>query len=302
MLLPGGTGNVGHGESIKRGVGVAVGYKNLAYSEGFDDSSEAWVRVSIDREGPIAEVKTAAVEVGQGIDTIVTQIVRTELGIDRVVVRQPDTTIGSAGSSSASRQTMMTGGAVQLACQAVRTEIERHGGLQDLRQPVEASRVFHHRPTRKLDAEGQGDPHVSFAFGAARAVVEVDTDLGLVRVVQLAVAQDVGRALNPQSVLGQIEGGSAQGLGLALMEEVTLVDGQVKNASFTDYLIPTILDMPPVVSEMIEEPEPGLPYGAKGVGEPSTVVVPAAVVAALRQATGRDLRRAPVKPDDLVGL
>src|SRR5207237_10160758 len=143
MRLPGGTGNVGHGESIKRGVGVAVGYKNLAYSEGFDDSSEAWVRVTIDREGPIAEVKTAAVDVGQGIDTIVTQIVRTELGIDRVVVRQPDTTIGSSGSSSASRQTMMTGGAVQLACQAVRTEIERHGGLQDLRRPVEASRVFH---------------------------------------------------------------------------------------------------------------------------------------------------------------
>src|SRR2546421_338396 len=122
------------------------------------------------------------------------------------------------------------------------------------------------------------------------------------RVVQLAVAQDVGRALNPQSVMGQIEGGSAQGLGLALMEEVALVDGQVKNASFTDYLLPTILDMPPVVCELVEEPEPGLPYGAKGVGEPSTVVVPAAVVAALRHATGRELRRAPVKPDDLVGL
>jgi CO/xanthine dehydrogenase Mo-binding subunit len=167
---------------------------------------------------------------------------------------------------------------------------------------VEATRVFHHRVTGKLDANGQGDPHVTFAFGAARAVVEVDQDLGLVRVVQLAVAQDVGRALNPQSVLGQIEGGSAQGLGLALMEEIALVDGHVKNASFTDYLIPTILDMPPVISEIIEEPEPGLPYGAKGVGEPSTVVVPAAVVAALRQATGRELRRAPVKPDDLVGL
>src|SRR5438093_10553716 len=202
MLLPGGTGNVGHGEAIKRGVRVAVAYTNLAYSEGFADSSAAWLRVSIDREGPIAEVKTAAVEVGQGIDTIVTQIVRTELGIDRVVVRQPDTTIGSAGSSSASRQTMMTGGAVQLACQAVRAEIERQGGLQDLRQPVEASRLFHHRPTRKLDAAGQGDPHVSFAFGAARAVVEVDTDLGLGRVVQLAVAQAVARALHPQSLPG----------------------------------------------------------------------------------------------------
>jgi CO/xanthine dehydrogenase Mo-binding subunit len=302
MLLPGGAGNVGHGEALKRGVGIAVGYKNLGYSEGFDDSSEAWVRVSVDREGPFAEVKTAAVEVGQGLDTIVTQIVRSELGIDRVALRQPDTAIGSAGSSSASRQTMMTGGAVQLACQAVRAEIERQGGLPDLRRPVEATRVFHHRATGKLDANGQGDPHVTFAFGAARAVVEVDQDLGLVRVVQLAVAQDVGRALNPQSVLGQIEGGSAQGLGLALMEEVALVDGQVKNASFTDYLIPTILDMPPVISEIVEEPEPGLPYGAKGVGEPSTVVVPAAVVAALRHATGRELRRAPVKPDDLVGL
>ena len=302
MLLPGGAGNVGHGEALKRGVGVAVGYKNLGYSEGFDDSSEAWVRVSVDKEGPFAEVKSAAVEVGQGLDTIVTQIVRTELGIDRVILRQPDTAIGSAGSSSASRQTMMTGGAVQLACQAVHGEIERNGGLQALRRPVEATRVFHHRPTGKLDANGQGDPHVTFAFGAARAVVEVDVELGLVRVVQLAVAQDVGRALNPQSVLGQIEGGAAQGLGLALMEEVALVDGLVKNASFTDYLIPTILDMPPVVSEIVEEPEPGLPYGAKGVGEPSTVVVPAAVVAALRHATGRELRRAPVKPDDLVGL
>src|SRR5437879_10054663 len=301
MLLPGGAGNVGHGEALKRGVGVAVGYKNLGYSEGFDDASEAWLRVSVDREGPLAEVKTAAVEVGQGLDTIVTQIVRSELGIDRVQVRQPDTAIGSAGSSSASRQTMMTGGAVQLACQAVSAEIQRQGGMKALRRPVEATRVFHHRPTGKLDANGQGDPHVSFAFGAARAVVEVDTDLGLVRVVQLAVAQDVGHALNPQSVIGQIEGGSAQGLGLALMEEIALVDGQVKNASFTDYLIPTILDMPPVISEIIEEPEPGLPYGAKGVGEPSTVVVPAAVVAALRHATGRELRRAPVKPDDLVG-
>jgi CO/xanthine dehydrogenase Mo-binding subunit len=302
MLLPGGAGNVSHGEALKRGVGVAVGYKNLAYSEGFDDSSAAWVRVSVDRDGPLAEVKTAAVDVGQGIDTIVTQIVRTELGIDRVLIKQPDTSIGSAGSSSASRQTMMTGGAVQLACQAVREEIDAQGGPQQLRRPVEATRVFHHRPTGKLDANGQGDPHVSFAFGAARAVVEVDTDLGLVRVVQLAVAQDVGRALNPQSVVGQIEGGSAQGLGLALMEEVALVDGHVKNASFTDYLLPTMLDMPPVVSELVEEPEPGLPYGAKGVGEPSTVVVPAAIVAALRNATGRELHRAPVKPDDLVGL
>jgi CO/xanthine dehydrogenase Mo-binding subunit len=112
----------------------------------------------------------------------------------------------------------------------------------------------------------------------------------------------VGRAINPQSVHGQIEGGTAQGLGLALMEEIQLKDGVVQNASFTDYLIPTILDMPPMVSELVEEPEPGVPYGAKGVGEPSTIVAPAAIAAALRDATGRELNRIPVKPDDLAGL
>jgi len=132
--------------------------------------------------------------------------------------------------------------------------------------------------------------------------VEVDDELGLVRVVQIAAAQDVGRALNPQGVYGQIEGGTAQGLGLALMEEIQLADGRIRNASFTDYLIPTILDMPPVVSELIEDPEPGVPYGAKGVGEHSTIVSTAAIVAALRQATGRELNRVPVRPDDLTGL
>ena len=132
--------------------------------------------------------------------------------------------------------------------------------------------------------------------------MEVDTDLGLVRVVQVAVAQDVGRAINPQSVHGQIEGGTAQGLGLALLEELQLKEGKILNASFTDYLLPTILDMPTVVSQLIEEPQPGLPFGAKGVGEPSTIVSTAAIAAALRDATGRELNRVPVKPDDLVGL
>jgi CO/xanthine dehydrogenase Mo-binding subunit len=148
MLLPGGAGNVGRGEGLRQGVGYALGYKNLAYSEGFDDSSEAWVRLRLDRDGPVAEVKTAAVEVGQGIDTVVTQIVRSELGVERVIIRPPDTGIGSAGSTSASRQTMMTGGAVQLACQAVRAEVERRGGIEQLAGPVEVTRVYHHRAPR----------------------------------------------------------------------------------------------------------------------------------------------------------
>jgi CO/xanthine dehydrogenase Mo-binding subunit len=108
--------------------------------------------------------------------------------------------------------------------------------------------------------------------------------------------------MNPQAVFGQIEGGTAQGLGLALMEELLTRDGVNTNASFTDYLIPTALDMPPVAADLVEEPEPDAPYGAKGVGEPPTVVSTAAIVAALRDATGRDLTRVPVRPDDIVGL
>jgi xanthine dehydrogenase D subunit len=332
--LPGSVaGNVGRGEGLKRGVGFAVGYKNIGYSEGFDDYAEARVRLFADGDEVVAEVHSAAAEVGQGVHTVLVQVARSELGIDRVILHPSDTRVGSAGSSSASRQTMMSGGAVQLACRAVREELFRrvrarattsgsvspgHLSVQDgrvvsdglpvgsladfLEEPIEATEVHHHRKTTPLDDDGQGDVHVTFAFAAERAVVEVDRDLGLVRVVQIAAAQDVGRAINPQSVLGQIEGGTAQGLGLALMEEVQVKEGVIQNASFTDYLIPTILDMPPVISELIEEPEPNVPFGVKGVGEPSTIVATAAVAAALRDATGRELNRVPVRPDDLVGL
>ena len=331
ITVPGGAQNVGHGEGLRRGVGFAVGYKNTAYSEGFDDSSEASVRLLMGADGPLVEIHSAAAEVGQGVHTVLMQIARSELGVEEVILDPSDTSIGSAGSSSASRQTMMSGGAVQLACAAVRdklfdrvrartpsidravelrldggqvlTEGSALGSVADfLGEPIEATRVYHHRPTQPMDESGQGDVHVSFAFAVERAVVEVDQDLGLVRVIQIAAAQDVGNALNPKSVEGQVEGGTAQGLGLALMEELLLEDGHIRNASFTDYLIPTFLDMPPVLTVLVEEPEPGVPFGAKGVGELSTVVSPAAVVAALRDATSRELNRVPVKPDDLVGL
>ena len=144
--------------------------------------------------------------------------------------------------------------------------------------------------------------HVSFAVAAMRVVAEVDVELGLTRIVWIGTAQDVGKAINPLAVEGQIEGGTAQGLGLALMEEIRTRDGLITNASFTDYLIPTTLDMPPVTSELVEDAEPGAPYGVKGVGEPPTVVSTAAVVSALRAATGRALERVPVRPDDIVGI
>ena len=169
-------------------------------------------------------------------------------------------------------------------------------------EAIEETRECHHRPTHPLDENGQGDAHVQFAFAAHRAVVDVDTELGLVRVVEIATAQDVGKAMNPQALEGQIEGGIAQGLGLALMEEIQVVDGKVRNASFTDYLIPTMLDMPPVRIEVLEHADPEAPYGLNGVGEPPNISTPPAIVGALRDATGRALARIPVRPEHLVGL
>ena len=307
--LPGGAGNLTHGEGVRRGVGFAVGLKNVCYSHGFDDFSTARVRLERDQGGVVARVHTAASEVGQGIVLVCEQIARTELGVQRVVVETPDTTIGSAGSSSASRQTWMTGGAVLAACREVKAELARRARgrrLEDvdfaelLDTPVERVVTHRHRPTEKRNDRTQNDGHVAFLFAAHRAVVDVDVDTGLVKVVQIATAQDVGKAINPLAVIGQLEGGIAQGLVLAVMEEVQLKDGAVRNASFTDYLLPTMLDMPPVVCDLIEFPHPDAPYGAKGVGEPPTISSTPAIVAAIRAATGRALERVPVRPDDIV--
>jgi xanthine dehydrogenase D subunit len=330
--LPGGVSNTTHGEGVRRGVGFAVGFKNVCYSEGFDDYATARVRLSVSAGEPVAEVHTAAAEVGQGLTTIQMQIARTELGVERVVVLPADTDVGSAGSSSASRQTWMTGGAVRMACAAVRARVlervvvalgedpgdlhlvggkvasDRRGVIASLADvlggdDIEETREHHHRKTFPLDPEtGQGEAHVAFAFAAHRAVVDVDAELGLVRVVEVATAQDVGKALNPQAVEGQIEGGISQGLGLALMEEIQLGAGKILNPSFTDYLIPTVLDMPPVKSHIFELGHPDSPYGVKGAGEPPAISSTPAIVAALRAATGRPLRRVPVRPDDIVGI
>jgi len=302
--LPGGVSNTTHGEGVVRGVGYAVGIKNVCFSEGFDDYSTARVRLELIGGEPTAQVQTAAAEVGQGLVTVLTQIARTELGVERVVILPADTSVGSAGSSSASRQTYMTGGAVRAACQAVREQLDRRAGPDLaglLGEPAEATVTWRHRPTHPLDPDtGQGQAHVQYAFAAHRVVVDVDTELGLVKVVEIATAQDVGRAINPQAVEGQIHGGIAQGLGLAVMEEIQISGGVVRNPSFTDYLIPTILDMPPVRLDVLELADPHAPYGLRGVGEPPTISSTPAVVAAIRAATGRDLTRVPVRPEHIV--
>jgi CO/xanthine dehydrogenase Mo-binding subunit len=321
--LPGGYGNTTHGEGVRRGVGYGVGIKNICFSEGFDDYSTARVRLEAVHGAAVVTVHTAAAEVGQGLITLQQQIARTELGVSTVVIQPADTTVGSAGSSSASRQSYMSGGAVKAACEAVRARVAERlgvstvelvdgkvlagegGAVLDLVEvlgetPVEETVVFRHRPTVPMDRDtGQGSSHVQLALCVHRAVVDVDVELGLVKVVELAAVQDVGRIMNRVALEGQIQGGTAQGLGLALMEEIQVRDGLVRNPSFTDYLIPTILDMPPMTMEILEHPDPHAPYGLRGAGEPPTLSSTPAIAAAVRAATGVPLRRVPIRPEHI---
>ncbi len=333
LAWPGGAGRTADAADLRRGVGFAVGYKNLMFSEGEMDDAHAACRL----EAGVASITSACAEVGQGFVTIAQQIARTVLGTPDVVVEPASTaTIGTAGSTSASRQTWMSGGAVEKACREVAEDVRAayaavlgleadqlevvDGRLRSVAgatgagmgaaidvavadavpgRRFESSVRNRHAPTFALDRFGQGDSDVAWAFVAHRAVVDVDPDLGLLRVVQMATAQDVGRALNPLQLIGQIEGGIAQGVGLAVMEEIVMEDGLVKNPSFTDYLIPTMLDMPDVEIALIEQPDSRGPFGAKGVGEPPTLSSTPAVVAAIRAATGLALERVPVRPQDI---
>ncbi|MFI5523187.1 xanthine dehydrogenase family protein molybdopterin-binding subunit [Streptomyces platensis] len=336
--LPGGLSNTTHGEGVVRGVGYAVGIKNVGFSEGFDDYSTARVRMEVVGGEPVATVHTAMAEVGQGGVTVHAQIARTELGVQQVTIQPADTQVGSAGSTSASRQTYVTGGAVKNTCEHVReqvlgigrrkfgtyhpawatAELLLEGGkvvtdggevlatladvLED--EAVDLELEWRHRPTEPFDLRtGQGNGHVQYSFAAHRAVVEVDTELGLVKVIELACAQDVGKALNPLSVVGQIQGGTTQGLGVAVMEEI-IVDpktAKVRNPSFTDYLIPTILDTPTIPVDVLELADEHAPYGLRGIGEAPTLSSTPAVLAAIRNATGLELNKTPVRPEHLTG-
>ncbi|MBL1076482.1 molybdopterin-dependent oxidoreductase [Nocardia sp. 2] len=332
--LPGGASQTTHGEGVVRGVGYGVGIKNICFSEGFDDYSTARVRLEIIGGEPVALVHTAGAEVGQGLVTVEAQIARTELGIEKVVIHPADNGVGSSGSSSASRQTYMTGGAVKAACEAVRDRLlqlarvrldtpkflqlvggklvtntgEVMAAIEDVLgdDVLEETREFHHKPTTGMDPiTGQGDSHTQLALCVHRAVVDVDTDLGLVKVVALDAVQDVGKIMNRLSLEGQIHGGSIQGLGLAVMEEIQVTNGKVRNPSFTDYLIPTILDTPPQKLEILENADPHAPYGLRGAGEPPTLSSTPAIVAAIRDACRNrggsgNITRVPVRPEDII--
>jgi CO/xanthine dehydrogenase Mo-binding subunit len=307
---PGGAFGTTDGEGVRRGVGFALGYKNVAFSEAFDDYTVARVRLSAPGGTPLAEVHCAAAEVGQGVTGVIEQLVRTELGVEEVRVLSADTRVGSAGPTSASRLTWMVSGAVGAACGALRERLGTEPGTNPTELAgllgdgeVEEEATYRHRPTSPMDPEtGRGEVHVGFAFVAHRAVVDVDVELGVARVAQLACAEDVGRAVNPLALEGQLEGGSVQGLGLALMEEMVVDEGVVTSRSLGEYRIPTIVDAPELPSLVLELGNPDAPHGVTGVGELPTISSTPAVMSALRAATGRQLTRVPARPEDLAAV
>lgn len=325
-LLPCGLGGAGEPGAVRRGVGYALGMVHMLGAEGTDEVSTATVRVHDGR----ATVICAAVETGQGFTTLARQIVQDVLGIEDVSVLASDTDQPPAGASARGRHTWVSGGAVERAAKMVRTQllqplaatfgmsvelltiadgkITSYDGVLSttVAEVVEGKELWataqcRPHPTDKLDETGQGDAFVGLAFCAIRAVVDVDIELGAVRVVEMAVAQDVGRVLNPRQVAARIEAGVTQGVGMALMEDLRAPRGIVKRPNLTGYPLPTSLDAPVVrIVRLVEERDVVAPFGAKAVSAVPVVTAPAAVAAAVRAATGRPVSRLPIRPQAAV--
>ncbi|MBI5956297.1 MAG: xanthine dehydrogenase family protein, partial [Chloroflexi bacterium] len=276
------------------GLGVACSWKNVGYSFGFDDKAGARVELYLGPGGAIerAVVNIGASDVGQGVETALAQIAAETLQvpIDRIEMVLSDTAVvPNAGSSSASRHVFMSGSAVLRACQEALGRLEGQG--VEGGQAVVAEYIFRGReahPTTNFDpVTGLCDPHISYGYVADVALVQVDTETGQAELVKMWAAQDVGRAINPTMIEGQVEGGVLMGQGYALLEEWIQERGYIKTRNFTEYLIPTVLDVPKeIVSIIVEVPDHGGPFGAKGVGEMTTIGVAPAILNAIHDATG----------------
>jgi CO/xanthine dehydrogenase Mo-binding subunit/aerobic-type carbon monoxide dehydrogenase small subunit (CoxS/CutS family) len=307
----------------RRGVGIAAMWYGCG-NTGMPNPST--MRITLDRAGRLTFFN-GAVDIGQGSSTVLLQIAADALGlpVDRFACVLGDTDLtGDAGKTSASRQTFVSGNAARRAGEALRRKILAFANagdgaaltLADGRLTIadaDASRTLDLRelphaggvvlegvgswdpPTGPLDENGQGIAYATYGFAAQMAEVEVDMALATTKVLRMVAAHDVGRAVNPTLVEGQIHGGIAQGLGLALMEE--FVPGRTENLH--DYLIPTAGDVPEIKIHLIEDAEPEGPFGAKGVGEPALIATAPAILSAIRHATGVRMTRVPVLPHRL---
>jgi aldehyde oxidoreductase len=311
------------GDPRRHGVGIGAMWYGIGNTALANPST---IEMGVDAEGAVT-LYCGAVDIGQGASTVMVQIAADALGVAagtiRLVSGDTDRT-RDAGKSSASRQTFVSGNAARLAGEDLRrqllalaevgegTQIELGSGQASFGEDGRPATIIHltelpqvrgmdvllgrgtYDPhTTPLDADGQGVPYETYAFGAQIAAVEVDTELGTTTVLGIVAAHDVGRAINPTQVEGQIHGGIAQGLGFALME--AYVPGRTENLH--DYLIPTIGDVPPIECILVEDAEPAGPYGAKGVGEPALVPTAPAILGAIRDATGARLTAVPATPE-----
>lgn len=325
-LLPGGPEGAGDPAAVRRGVGYALGMVHMLGAEGTDEVSTATVKVT----GPVATVICAAVETGQGFTTLARQIVQDVLGIEEVHVAPVDTDQPPAGPASRGRHTWVSGGAVERAAKMVRTQLlqplaHKFGMSTELltiadgkitsydgvlsttvEEALEGKELWataqcRPHPTEPLDETGQGDAFVGLAFCAVRAVVDVDIEIGAVRVVEMAVAQDVGRVLNPRQLRTRIESGIAQGIGAALTENLRTSRGVIRHPDLTGYALPTAVDVPDIrIVKLVEERDVVAPFGAKAASAVPVVTSPAAVAAAVRAATGRPVNRLPIRPQAAV--
>ncbi len=316
--------NAGQKGPRRRGVGIGCMWYGCGNTSLANPST---MRLGIARDGTVT-LYSGAQDIGQGTNTTMVQAAADGLGIAmrhiRLVWGDTDRTPDS-GKSSASRQAYVSGNAARLAGETLRAQILRLANAGDAATlGIEAGRLlvrdgatvreidlsslaatdngdvltgegYFDPPTEPLDENGQGKPYATYGFAAQIAEVEVDIELGTVKVLRMAAAHDVGKALNPQQVEGQIHGGVAQGIGLALMEE--FIPGRTENLH--DYLIPTIGDVPPITTHIVEVPEPTGPWGAKGIGEPSLCATAPAIFGGIYQATGVRVKRAPCTPDRL---
>jgi len=307
---------------LRRGVGVA----GMWYGCGNTSlSNPSTIRIGLKRDGRIV-LHQGAVDIGQGSNTIVTQICADAVGapVDRFDLLSGDTDVTpDCGKTSASRQTFVTGRAAYMAGKALRQTLLRMAGACDCASlefrdgeviagdngkilPINIAdlpldqhgyvlmeETTFDPPTSPLDENGQGNPYAVYGFGAHLAEVQVDIELGTVRVLRITAAHDVGRAINPTLIEGQVEGGVAQGLGMALMEEFTPGKGE----NLHDYLIPTAGDMPPVETILIEKCSSVGPFGAKGIGEQAVIPTAPAILNAIHDAIGVRIRKVPATPD-----
>lgn len=305
----------------RRGVGVASCWYGCGNTSLPNPST---IKVGISVSGEVV-LHQGAVDIGQGSNTVIAQICADALGLplEKLRLKGADTAITpDAGKTSASRQTFVTGKAAEKAGRALREEILRFANvsekaaialdgtslsigegeatrridLSSLKADTEGfifrAEESYDPPTQPLDAKGQGKPYAVYGYGAQIAELEVDLKLGTVKLIKITAAHDVGKAINPLLAEGQIEGGIAQGIGMALMEEY--IPGRTENLH--DYLIPTIGDVPPIETILIEVPDPEGPFGAKGLGEHVLIPTAPAILNAIRHATGVLVTKIPATP------